>query len=157
MPEISIDLIYGGFFVGDLADLSVQSFPLDNPESFRSYLRKHPTLPKSLNRSLHTGGEKARIEAIDQFWEDPTPGTEIAYPFAIYEERIEVREIVDLEHVRAGGGTLRALLVEVPRVIGGKQISTTRYWFEADAPRRLLQWGHDMGREYHLEVRQPDE
>ena len=154
-PELSVDLVYGGFYVGDLADFLTTPFPVDSQEALVDYVSRKPELAAELNQHLHRYSNRGRIEAIDKLWEQLDPGLEIAYEFAIYEERLVVREPVELEHSRGQHGKLQTNVVELRRYHRDRLISTSTYWFAGNAPCDLVQWGHDMGKEYHLEVLQP--
>lgn len=53
------DRLPGQFYIGDLADFSSNSYPLDHAESFKQFLQRNPKLTRTLNRTLHTVGEQA--------------------------------------------------------------------------------------------------
>ena len=156
-PEISVDVVYGGFYIGELDDYLESGYPDDDLASFQAYLHANPALAAELNEFVHAASGHERIDAIDRLWAGPAPGLEIEYDFAMYVEKMTVLEPVMLDHVRAQGGKLRTVVVEVARHLNEQRIATSTYWFEDDAGHRLVQWGHDMGSEYHLEVLQPDD
>lgn len=143
-PDTSLDLLFGGFYVGDLGDLFHLPFATITAHDFAIVLDENPTFFPDLFDQLRLS-RPDQMEAISTVYQNLRPGFEISYKFSsTLSHTIQVLEPEKISLAFAGGKEIEASRLEVTQHYHNGSFTTERYWFTSDM-RLLVRYSNDFG------------
>ncbi len=144
-PELSLDILFGGIYVGDLGDLFDVPFTTITARGFARIIEENPTFFKDLLTALRASRPK-QMDAIANVYENFRPGSEINYRFnSSLSRTIRVLEPEKINLAFAGDKEVLAARLEIEQHYLNGESTTARYWFTPET-RSLVRYWTDHGK-----------